>query len=1237
MIHAHLVAALLGLSAGPDADLRTVAERSDYKATARHTEVVDLCKKLAESSPRARYTTFGKSGEGRELPLLIVADPPVSTPEEAARSGKLVAFAMANIHAGEVCGKEALPMLARELIASPGDPILKDVIVLLAPIYNADGNERVSKANRPGQVGPEDGMGQRGNASGMDLNRDFMKVQAPETAALLKLVNDWDPHVLIDTHTTNGSHHRYTMTYAGPKNPAGDPNIIKFTRERMLPEAGIALEKKDGYKAYWYGNFDRSHARWTDFPATPRFGTTYFGLRNRIGILTEAYSYAPYKDRILATRDFVRGLLDYSATHKEEIKSALESAKRKTIAAGLDPRADDLVPIRSAARPFASKVSVAGFVEEIRDGKRVATDTPQDYECDLVQDFAPTLSVPRPFAYLIPPEETAALALLARHGLKTEALPADTDIDQEVYTVDKVERSGNNFDGGPTNDLSATAISTRRLMKAGTVVLRTAQPLGTLAVYLCEPAADDGLATWGLLGTALAAGKEFPIARVVRPFATPKDDAPKATKKPITFELVNSRGGGGRGGVGGAPRWLDDTHWLAPKGGVLEVVDAATGNGSPYFDAKVLEQALADVPGLGAEAASALARGPNLDMDPAKKAALFEHQGDLYYATLDGKAAARLTKNPGREEYATFSPDGKKVAFLRGFDLYVVDVATQAETALTTGGNEVVRNGRADWVYYEEIFNRNWKAYWWSPDSKHLAYFRTDDTPVPKHVVFIENGPSREIEPTPYPRSGEPNPLVKLGIVGVDGGETKFADMSKYEPANFLISHVGWTPDGSAALAQVQDRTQTYLDLIAVPADGSSPKVLFRETTKAFVEALGDLHFLPDGTFLVESERDGYKHLYRYNADGTLKARVTSGEWEISRVLVVDAQSGYVYFTATKDDPIAANLYRVKLDGGEVQRLTTAPGTHTASVSPGGSFYLDTFSDIRTPPKTELHDGSGKLIRAVESRPAASLDEYRYAPRELVKIPARDGTILEGELVLPPDLDPSMAYPVWFTTYGGPHAPTVRDEWAGGKLYDQALASEGFVVFHVDPRSASGKGAASTWAAYRKLGVKELEDITDAINWLKAKSYVDGKRIGMAGHSYGGFLTSYAMTHSDLFASGIAGAPVTDWRDYDSIYTERYMGTPQENPEGYKASSVVDAAKDLHGRLLIAHGSMDDNVSIRNTMRLVHALQQADKDFELMIYPTSRHGIGSRHYSRYQLDFIRRTLGKPKARERAAE
>jgi dipeptidyl-peptidase-4 len=254
----------------------------------------------------------------------------------------------------------------------------------------------------------------------------------------------------------------------------------------------------------------------------------------------------------------------------------------------------------------------------------------------------------------------------------------------------------------------------------------------------------------------------------------------------------------------------------------------------------------------------------------------------------------------------------------------------------------------------------------------------------------------------------------------------------------------------------------------------------------------------------------------------------------------------------------------------------------------------------------------------------------RFGPRERLQIPARDGFLLEAELILPPDLDTSKKYPVWFKTYAGPHTSTVSDSWGGGRMWDHALAREGFVVFLMDPRSASGKGAVSAWSAYKHLGVQELEDIKDAINWLKQKPYVDGSRIGMAGHSYGGYMTSYAMTHCDLFAAGIAGAPVTDWRDYDSIYTERYMALPQDNLEGYGVSSVVRAASKLHGKLLILHGAIDDNVSLRNTMRLVEALEDANKDFELMIYPSSRHGIGGAHYTRLQLEFIRRTLGGPK-------
>src|SRR5208282_1843425 len=263
--------------------LQTVAEQSGYKATARHGEVVALCQELARRNPNAYYTELGRSAEGRPLPLLVLADPPVHSALEAARSGKLVALAIGNIHAGEVCGKEALPILAREILATPHHPLLKDLVIALAPIYNADGNERVSKTNRPGQVGPEEGMGQRANARGLDLNRDFIKLEAPETRGLVRFLNEWNPHLFIDTHTTNGSHHRYTITYDGPKNPAGDPKVIGFMRQTFFPEVTAVFKKRTGLESFYYGNFNRGGERkdWTSYPAEPRYGTTYVGLRNR--------------------------------------------------------------------------------------------------------------------------------------------------------------------------------------------------------------------------------------------------------------------------------------------------------------------------------------------------------------------------------------------------------------------------------------------------------------------------------------------------------------------------------------------------------------------------------------------------------------------------------------------------------------------------------------------------------------------------------------------------------------------------------------------------------------------------------------------------------------------------------------------------------------------------------------------------------------------------------------------
>lgn len=1209
----------------PDApDLRTVAERSGFRATARYDELIDLCRALDARSDSVRLTELGATTEGRSIPLLFVAEPMVHSLEEARVSGKVVCLLLGSIHGGEVCGKEALPMLVRELTDRPGHPLLQDVILAVAPLYNADGAERFAVDNRPGQDGPVEGMGERENAQGLDLNRDFVKAEAPETRGLLRFLNEWDPHVFIDTHTTNGSAHRYLITYDGAKNPAGDSAVLDYTHDRLLPAIDGAFEARSGRDAFYYGNFEADHSVWGSYPAEPRYGTNYVGLRNRVSILCEAYSYAPCRDRVLGTLDFVRAALETVARDRDHIRSLCAAADRR--AASAEP--GELATIATKLAEPGEEVTILGVEESSGDEHPRFDAPPRDYTAKLRRASEPAVQVARAVAYLVPADQAIVRDRLERHGIRFEPVGIGERRLVERYTIRHHEQAGRPYQGHRLRRFEVDGQVEALELPPGSVLVPTAQPLGALASYLLEPESEDGLATWEQVNLGdREAGDDFPIYRIVE--GDPDAAAEDEKEKPLL--TLDKLPGGGRGGPGGGfgpgQRWFDAHRFIEEKDGEPKAVDALTGEVADIADEPKLEAAIAQLPNLDEQAAEGIARRATSNLDPAKESTLFRHGDDLYYARLDGSEARQLTGTPGEEELAEFSPDGRFVAFIRANDLHVVDVETGTERALTTGGSDLVRNGKNVWVYFEELFGRSWKAFWWSPDSKHIAFLRLDDRPLESHVVLDDTAADRIVEETPYPFSGDPNPLAEVGIVSVAGGAPAFADLADYTKGDFLVSHLGWLPDGSAALAYVQNRTQTWLDVLKVPTGGGAPTKLFRETTGAWVESPGDPTFLPDGTFLWLSERDGWKHLYHYDQEGELLARITEGEWEIQRVVHLDAEAGKVAFTATKDSPIAPNLYAVDLGDRCIERLTAEPGSHSISLSPDGQLYIDTYSSVNEPPTSVLRRLDGEEVRVLSESEPGLIEDFAVGPRGLVKIKARDGYELEAELILPANLDETKKYPVWFQTYAGPHSPVIRDDWAGGDLRDRALANEGFILFSMDPRSASGKGAASAWAAYKQLGVKELEDITDAIEWLKRKPYVDGDRIGMTGHSYGGFMTAYAMTHSKLFSCGIAGAPVTDWRNYDSIYTERFMLTPQENPEGYAKSSVVEAAKDLHGNLLIVHGVKDDNVSFRNTLQLVHALQQADKDFELMIYPDSRHGIGSPHYRRLQLEFIRRNLG----------
>jgi dipeptidyl-peptidase-4 len=685
------------------------------------------------------------------------------------------------------------------------------------------------------------------------------------------------------------------------------------------------------------------------------------------------------------------------------------------------------------------------------------------------------------------------------------------------------------------------------------------------------------------------------------------------------------------------PVWIDDEsfvwpHRLDATSWEWRKFEARRGTARPFIDADRLAAVLQTIPGLGAEKAGTLARSRQFVFNDSMAAMVLTAADDLFLYELASETLVRLTSDPGVEQEPAFSPDGSMVAFTRGHNLYVVDLRTHRERALTTDGGADVLNGRLDWVYQEEIYGRGrYRAFWWSPDSSRLAFLRLDERPVPEFTVVDHLPPRQALETTDYPKAGDANPLVRLGVVGAGGGAVTWIDDEQYSASEVLVVRVSWSRDGTRVVYQIQDREQTWLDLnTGDPATGSM-KTLLRETTPAWVEPHGNPYWLEDGTFLWLSDRDGWLHLYHHGANGALLRRVTTGTWEVRTVYGVEDATGWVYFASTERSPIGRDLYRARLDGSGLTRLSGPPGTHEAWFSPSFRYYVGVWSDVSTPPQSRLHRADGSELSLIEANPLPALAGFSLVTPEFVQVTTRDGFVMEAMLIKPSEFSPSRRYPVYQHTYGGPRAPEVVNKWDGTTyLFHQLLAQHGIAVWICDNRSASGKGAVSAWAAYKRLGETELADIEDGLTWLKQQSWVDPTRIGLSGWSYGGFLVSYALTHSSSFVMGIAGGPVTDWRDYDSIYTERHMLMPRRNPDGYERSSPRRAADQLQGRLLLLHGTVDDNVHMQGTLRFAHALQKAGKLFELMLYPTQRHAVSDpplvKHIRSLMLDFVLRTL-----------
>jgi dipeptidyl-peptidase-4 len=584
--------------------------------------------------------------------------------------------------------------------------------------------------------------------------------------------------------------------------------------------------------------------------------------------------------------------------------------------------------------------------------------------------------------------------------------------------------------------------------------------------------------------------------------------------------------------------------------------------------------------------------------------------------TTDGAAA-------GKKEEAQLSANGAAASFVRGNNLFVVDVASKAVWQVTKDGGPELFHGMLDWVYQEELYGRgDFQAHWWNGDGSLLAFLSLDEAAVREFTIvdhvpprFLETERAVVAEVSNYPKAGDPNPTARLSIAHRADHKLVAVDLGAF-PKDCLVVRVEWTPDGKTLLATIQDRIQTWAELCAIdPATGAITKWI-RESSQTWVNRPDSPRWLADGTFLWLSERTGYQHVYHCDAGGKQQRAITSGDWQVRTIVRVDEAAKLLWFEGTKDGATGRHLYRIGFDGQGLVCLTPGVGTHEFELRSDGAFVIDRWSAMDHPTIVRVLDGATgdvvkELGRATKGDAAA---KYAFAERRRVTVQARDGYELDACVQLPPQWQKGDKYPVFLPTYSGPDAPSVRDTWRYGRpaeiTYNQFLAQQGFVILQVNVRSASGRGQVHTGACYKQLGVQELKDLEDAVDHVCANFGGDPARVAISGWSYGGFMAAYALTHSTRFALGLAGAGVHDWQLYDTIYTERYMQTPQQNKAGYDGSSVIKAAKNLHGHLVLIHGSMDDNVHLQNTMQLLWELQRAGKqNVELMVYPRSRHGL----------------------------
>jgi len=582
--------------------------------------------------------------------------------------------------------------------------------------------------------------------------------------------------------------------------------------------------------------------------------------------------------------------------------------------------------------------------------------------------------------------------------------------------------------------------------------------------------------------------------------------------------------------------------------------------------------------------------------------------GNIFLYDLSAKSFRRLTNASDPQYNVKFSPDGKSIGFVRNNNIFVIDAASGNERQLTTDGTEHIINGKFDWVYEEEFeISDGWQ---WSPDSKHIAFWRLDENRVPEYTLTEWDSLHLTLIPMRYPKAGEPNSIVKIGVVDLQSSSTKWMDIGAND--DIYIPRIQWTLDPAILSIERLNRGQNVLELLYADIVTGSTHTVLTESEEKWIDVTNDLTFLKDGNFIWPSERDGYRHLYLYRNDGTLLNQITKGEWDVDAFCGVDEQAGTLYYSSTEVSPLERQIYKIQLDGKKKKRLTETAGTHSGNFSPTRKCFLDTYSNISTPPKIALVNNEGAILSVIEENDIAALKNVHVGKTTFLSFATTDGVLLNGSIMKPADFDSTKKYPVLVYTYGGPGSQVVRNAWerTSDVLWYSYLGEHGYLIFMVDNRGTGARGKAFKTMGYRNLGKWEVNDQVEGAKYLSSLPYVDRERIGIWGWSYGGYLTSMVILNgADYFKTAIAVAPVTSWRYYDNIYTERYMGTPQNNPGGYVESSPITHASKLKGRFLLIHGTSDDNVHFQNTANFVSALEKANKQFSMRVYPDKNHGI----------------------------